>query len=110
MPRRARAKEGGPASPLPPVRVLAIAGIAALALAGASAAFSMALISESSNPHLAVRLVPWLPKAQARIGDLIFATSKGKPLTLLSTEILTLKNGAQGWRITRIEWTSERQA
>ena len=40
----------------------------------------------------------------------IHATSKGKPLTLLSTEILTLKNGAQGWRITRIEWTSERQA
>ena len=79
MPRRARAKAGDPASALPPIRVLAIAAIAGLALAAASAAFSLALVSESSNPYLAVRLVPWLPKAQARIGDLIFATSKGKP-------------------------------
>ena len=39
----------------------------------------------------------------------IHAASKGKPLTLLSTEVLTLKQGAQGWRITRVEWTSERQ-
>ena len=71
MPRRTRAKEGGPASALPSIRVLAIAGIAGLALSAASAAFSLALISESSNPYLAARLVPWLPKAQARIGAAI---------------------------------------
>ena len=40
----------------------------------------------------------------------IHTTSKGKPLTLLSTEILTLKSGAQGWRITRVEWSSEPQS
>lgn len=39
----------------------------------------------------------------------IHATGKDKPVTLLSTEVLTLKNSPQGWRITRVEWTSERQ-
>ena len=38
----------------------------------------------------------------------IHAAAEGKPLALLSTEILTMKDTAQGWLITRIEWSSER--
>jgi mono/diheme cytochrome c family protein/ketosteroid isomerase-like protein len=39
----------------------------------------------------------------------VHASHDGRPLTLLSTEVLTLKNTAAGWRITRVEWTSERK-
>jgi hypothetical protein len=39
----------------------------------------------------------------------IHATAKGRPLTLLSTEILTLKDTGKEWLITRVEWSSERR-
>ena len=39
----------------------------------------------------------------------IHASAKSQALTLLSTEILTLKNTGKGWLITRIDWSSERR-
>lgn len=63
----------------PSPRALALALLVGAVLALASAAFSLAMVSEASNPFLAVRIAPWLPRAQARIGDLVFATSKGTP-------------------------------
>ena len=36
----------------------------------------------------------------------LHATKAGKPLTLLSTETMVLKNTSAGWRIVHIHWSS----
>lgn len=40
----------------------------------------------------------------------IHAKHDGKPLVLLSSEMLYLKKTPVGWKITRIQWASEPQS
>jgi ketosteroid isomerase-like protein len=36
----------------------------------------------------------------------LHASKDGKPITLLSTETMVLKNTPNGWRIVHIHWSS----
>ncbi len=68
----------------------------------------IAFLQSARIKPLSLGSMPMGPTAMVGSRSEIRATHDGKPIALLSTEMLTLKQTPAGWLITRVEWASQR--